>query len=139
MEIDIHDKTEGLWKEFKNFALKGNVIDLAVAVVIGTAFGKIVSSLANNIILPFFGVLIGGVDFSELSVEVGKAEITYGVFVQSIIDFIVIAIGIFIAIRIFNIFKKKEEAKEKEKEKIAPSEPKEEILLLREIRDELKK
>lgn len=123
-------------QEFQAFAMKGNVVDLAVAVVIGGAFGKIVSSLANNIIMPAIGLLLGGVNFSGYTYQVGDAVLTYGVFIQSIIDFIIIAFVIFLAIKGMNHLKKKEEAKP-EDEKVA--EPSEEVKLLREIRDSLQK
>lgn len=134
--IEYQKKAKGLLEEFKAFALKGNVIDLAVAVVIGGAFGKIVSSLANNIIMPLAGVAAGGVNFADLSFNVGDAVIGYGVFLQSIIDFTVVAMGIFIAIKILSSLQKKEEAKP-ESEKVVESS--EEVKLLREIRDALNK
>jgi large conductance mechanosensitive channel len=121
-------------QEFKAFAMRGNVIDLAVAVVIGTAFGKIVSSLVDNIIMPLIGILSGGIDFTNFSFEVGDSVITYGVFIQSIVDFVIIAFVIFIAIKAINKLKASEDAKP-EAEKVA--EPTEEIKLLREIRDSL--
>ncbi|MEX0913261.1 MAG: large conductance mechanosensitive channel protein MscL, partial [Candidatus Paceibacterota bacterium] len=111
-----------------------NVIDLAVAVVIGGAFGKIVSSLANNIIMPLVGVAAGGVNFADMSVNVGEAIIDYGIFLQSIIDFTIVAIGIFIAIKILGSMQQKEEAKP-ESQKVV--EPTEEVKLLREIRTHL--
>lgn len=132
--IEYQKKAKGLIEEFKAFALKGNVIDLAVAVVIGGAFGKIVSSLANNIIMPLAGVAAGGINFADLSVNVGEAVVGYGVFLQSIIDFTVVAIGIFLAIKILRSLQQKEEAKP-ESEKVV--EPTEEVKLLREIRDSL--
>jgi large conductance mechanosensitive channel len=122
-----------MWKEFKKFALKGNVVDLAVAVVIGAAFGKIVSSLVDNIIMPLVGLLLGGYDFSKLSIKVMDAEIMYGVFIQNVVDFLIIAFTIFMAIRLLTKFKKKEEAVE---EAVPEVDTKEE--LLREIRDLLK-
>lgn len=122
-------------EEFKAFAMKGNVIDLAVAVVIGAAFGKIVSSLVTNIITPFIGLLMRGVDFTGLSYTVGDAELTYGVFIQSVIDFLIVALVIFVVIKGINKLQKKEEEKKEEK----PKEPSEEVKLLREIRDSLKK
>ena len=122
--------------DFKAFALKGNVMDLAVAVVIGTAFGKITTSLVNNIIMPVFGVFLGGVDFTDKSFALGEAEITYGVFIQSILEFTIIAFAIFLAIKALSKLKKKE-AEKPEEEKVA--ETSEEVLLLREIRDSLKK
>ena len=122
-----------MWKEFKEFALKGNVIDLAVAVVIGAAFGKIVSSLVENIIMPLVGLLMGGYDFSGLSIKVMDAEITYGVFIQNVVDFLIVAFAIFLAIRILTKFKKKDAVVE---EKAPEIDTKEE--LLKEIRDLLK-
>lgn len=127
---------KGFITEFKAFAMKGNVIDLAVAVVIGAAFGKIVSSLVANIITPIIGLLMGGIDFSGLAYTIGDAEVTYGVFIQAIIDFTIVALVIFIVIKGINSLQKKEAAKPAE-EKVA--EPSEEVQLLREIRDSLSK
>ncbi len=123
-------------QEFKAFVMRGNVVDLAVAVVIGAAFGKIVTSLVENIITPLIGVLLGGVNFTGFSFTIGKAVVNYGVFIQSIFDFVVIALAIFVAIKALSKLQKKEE--------IAPSaekivEPTEEIKLLREIRDSLRR
>ena len=129
---------KGFIEEFKAFAIKGNVIDLAVAVVIGTAFGKIVSSLVGNIITPSIGLIMGGENFSGLKYIVGDAEITYGVFLQSIIDFLIVALVIFMVVRIINKAKGFMD-KEEEKKEAKPTEPSEEIKLLREIRDSLKK
>lgn len=128
---------KSFFNEFKAFAMKGNVIDLAVAVVIGAAFGKIVSSLVANIITPLIGLLMGGVDFSGLSYTVGDAVVTYGVFIQSIIDFVIVAFVIFLVVKAITkaqgmMEEKKEEAPAK------PVEPSEEVKLLREIRDNLK-
>ncbi|MGJ7919145.1 large conductance mechanosensitive channel protein MscL [Neobacillus sp. LXY-4] len=120
-----------MWQEFKKFALKGNVIDLAIGVIIGTAFGKIVTSLVSDIIMPLFGFILGGMDFSELSIVVDKEELKYGVFLQSVFDFLIIAFTIFMVIRFFNRFKKKEEVKSE-----IVIDHKEE--LLKEIRDLLK-
>lgn len=120
-------------EEFKGFALKGNVVDLAVAVVIGAAFGKIVSSLVDNIIMPIVGILLGGVNFSGLRLEIGKALINYGTFIQSVFDFIIVALVIFIFIKAL--------AKLKREEAVAPTvviEPSDEIKLLTEIRDSLR-
>lgn len=126
--------------EFKAFAMKGNVIDLAVAVVIGAAFGKIVSSLVANIITPLIGLLMGGIDFSGLTYVVGEAEVTYGVFIQAIIDFLIVAFVIFLVVKAIakaqNLGKEDvEAAKEEEK----PAEPSEEVKVLREIRDSLRR
>lgn len=123
-------------QEFKAFALKGNVMELAVAVVIGGAFGKIVSSLANNIIMPIAGVAAGGINFADLSVNIGDAVIGYGVFIQSIIDFTIVSIGIFVAIKVLRSIQKKEEEKPEEEKEVEPTE---EVKLLREIRDALNK
>lgn len=120
--------------EFKAFAMRGNVVDLAVAVVIGAAFGKIVSSLVENIVTPLIGLLLGGVDFTGLDVSVGDAVIAYGVFIQSIFDFVVIAFAIFMVVKAINSTQKKEEPKEEK-----PAEPSEEVKLLREIRDAVKR
>ena len=123
-------------EEFKAFAIKGNVIDLAVAVVIGTAFGRITTSLVNNIVMPLFGAFLGDIDFSEESIVVRGSEITYGVFLQSVVEFVIIAFAIFLVIKAMaKLEKKKEETPKEEK----PTEPSEEVTLLREIRDSLKK
>ena len=121
--------------EFKAFAMRGNVVDLAVAVVIGTAFGKIVSSLVENIVTPLIGVLLGGVNFTGLSFTLGGSVVKYGVFVQSIFDFTIIALVIFLVVRVMSRIQKKDAVVESEKPKEIP----EDIQLLREIRDSLKK
>lgn len=127
-------------KEFKEFAMRGNVIDLAVAVVIGGAFGKIVSSLVNDIIMPLLSVILGSVNFSDLkyvitpaSGDVAEVAFRYGAFIQSIIDFLIIAFSIFLVIKLLSSFKKKEPAAEP-----APPAPSNEEVLLTEIRDLLK-
>lgn len=102
-----------MWKEFKEFAFKGNVVDLAVAVVIGGAFGLIVKSLVNDIIMPLVGILIGGIDVSNLAIKVGTATVAYGLFLQSIINFLIIAAAIFTMVKVFNTMNKKS-AKEAE-------------------------
>ncbi len=125
--------------EFKVFAMKGNVVDLAIAVVIGTAFGKIVSSLVANIITPIIGLLSGGVDLSGLSYTIGESVIMYGIFMQSVIDFVIISFVIFVIVKAINrtrILSNEYEEKNKVKN---PKEPDENVLLLREIRDILKK
>jgi large conductance mechanosensitive channel len=118
-------------KEFRDFVMKGNVIDLAVAVVMGGAFGAIITSLVNDIIMPLIGVLMGGVDFSSLSVMVGDAVIAYGKFIQACVNFFLIALALFFVIKSINAM----QAKPKE---TAPAAPPEDIVLLREIRDSLK-
>ncbi|MBO0602603.1 large conductance mechanosensitive channel protein MscL [Sporosarcina sp. E16_3] len=120
-------------KDFKDFALRGNVFDLAIAVVIGAAFGKIVSSLVENIITPLIGVISGGIDFSGLHQKIGDADVTYGVFLQSIFDFLIVAFVIFMVIRLMAKFKRKEEVVEEAAPEVDPKEA-----LLIEIRDLLK-
>lgn len=124
-------------KDFKEFAVKGNVIDMAVGIIIGAGFGKIVSSFVSDVIMPPIGLLLGGIDFSHFVITLKKATETapavtlnYGIFVNTVIDFLIISFVLFLAIKQLNKFKKKEEKK--------PAEIKEEILILREIRDELK-
>lgn len=126
---------KGFIAEFRAFALKGSVIDLAVAVVIGTAFGQITASLVDNIIMPLVGIMIGGVSFSDLTVVVGSATVTYGDFIQSIVDFLIIALAIFVVIKAFNTLRSKEEQKPEQEKSVEPSD---EVKLLREIRDSLK-
>jgi large conductance mechanosensitive channel len=95
-------------KEFKEFVMRGNVLDLAVAVIIGGAFGKIISSLVNDILMPLIGLLLGGIDFASLSFTVGDAVVTWGNFVQAIVDFLIVAFVIFMIIKAANATKKKE-------------------------------
>jgi large conductance mechanosensitive channel len=140
-------------KEFKEFAMKGNVVDMAVGIVIGAAFGTIVKSLVNDVLMPPIGLLLGGIDFSNFFVllkegatvaapyaaladaqAAGAVTINYGVFFNSIISFIIVAFALFIVIKGMNKMKRKEEEKPAE-----PPKPSEEILLLREIRDALKR
>lgn len=118
-------------KEFKTFISKGNVVDLAVGVIIGSAFGKIVSSLVNDILMPIIGIIIGGIDFSNLTIQIKDATIKHGIFIQNIIDFLIVAFCIFIFIKLINKVSKKEEEK---KEKVVSEETK----ILKEIRDILK-
>jgi large conductance mechanosensitive channel len=129
---------KGFIDEFKAFAMKGNVIDLAVAVVIGAAFGKIVSSLVANVITPLIGALMGGVNFSGLTAEVGDAVLTYGVFIQSVIDFLIVALVIFMVIKGINRAQDVMGGDEEEEE-VKPAEPSVEVKLLQEIRDSLKR
>lgn len=98
-----------MWNEFKKFAMKGNVIDLAVGVIIGGAFGKIVSSLVADVIMPIIGILLGGVKFTNLMINIGKTELRYGQFIQNVVDFFIIAFSIFLFVKFINRFKKKEE------------------------------
>ena len=133
--------------EFKKFAMRGNVVDMAVGIIIGGAFGKIVSSLVNDVIMPPIGMIMGNVDFSQLFInltdqefaslaaaqEAGAATINYGVFINTVLDFIIVAFAIFMVIRGMNKMKKQEEEKPAE-----PPKPSDEVLLLQEIRDALK-
>lgn len=126
-----------MWKDFKEFAMKGNVMDLAVAVVIGAAFGKIVTSLVENIIMPIVGMLTGGIDLTnEWKFGSGEAPVALGMFVQSIIDFVIIAFAIFMALRVITKLNRKKDAEVVE-EPTPELDTKEE--LLKEIRDLLKK
>ncbi|GIN89346.1 large conductance mechanosensitive channel protein MscL [Siminovitchia terrae] len=121
-----------MWEDFKKFAIQGNILDLAVAVVIGGAFGKIVSSLVDNIIMPLVGALLGGHSFEKLSITIGDSVIKYGIFIQSIVDFFIIAVSIFLFIKLLVKLKIQKEEEEPEPE-VEPD-----IELLSEIRDLLK-
>ena len=130
----------GMMKEFKEFAMKGNVVDMAVGIVIGAAFGKIVSSFVKDVLMPPIGMLMGGVNFSDLSITlkeaVGKTPavvVKYGVFIQTVVDFVIVAFAIFMLIKGINAMKRKEE-----EASAAPPEPPKEEILLTEIRDLLK-
>ena len=131
-----------LLEEFKAFAVKGNVIDMAVGVIIGGAFGKIVTSLVNDMVMPLIGVILGGVKFSALMWKINEAEIKYGAFIQSVIDFLIIAVCIFAFVKVINTLselrRKKEEAIEEAKVEEEPKKS-DEVVLLEEIRDLLKK
>lgn len=116
--------------EFKEFAMKGNLMDMAVGIIIGAAVGKMVGALVEKIIMPIVGVFMGGVNFEDLSIQVGDAAIGYGAFVQALIDFLIVAFVIFMIIKMLNNLKRKEEE--------APAEPAEDVALLTEIRDLLK-
>ncbi len=121
--------------EFKKFIMKGDVVDLAVGVIIGGAFGKIVTSLVNDILMPIIGVLIGGIDFSNLSIDFIDAKIMYGSFIQQVLDFLIISLCIFIFVKVIaKITNKKEIEEESEKE----SKKTDVVILLEEIRDLLK-
>lgn len=123
----------GFVKEFKEFAVKGNVMDLAVGVIIGGAFGKIISSLVDDVLMPVIGTLIGS-DFEKMATTINGATVKYGMFIQNVVNFIIIAFVIFIMIKAINQLKKKEEAAPS-----SPPAPTKEELLLTEIRDLLKK
>ena len=120
-------------KEFRDFINRGNVVDLAIAVIIGGAFGAIVTSLVNDIIMPLVGVIIGGLDFASLSIQVGDAMIMYGSFIQAIVNFLIIAFVLFLIVRSLNKLQKQQE-----EAPAPPPEPPAEEKLLTEIRDLLK-
>jgi len=142
----------GMLKEFKEFAVKGNMLDMAVGIIIGAGFGKIISSLVNDVLMPSLGLLLGRVDFTQLKAVLQKGSdaimdgativtpavkqvsINYGTFIQTVIDFIIVAFCIFLVIKAMNKMKKKEEAAP-----AAPAAPPEDVVLLKEIRDLLKK
>ena len=129
-----------MMSEFKKFAMRGNVVDMAVGIVIGAAFGKIVSSFVNDVLMPPIGILLGGVDFKDLAIvlkaateDVAEVTINYGMFIQTVLDFLIIAFAIFMVVKAMNSLKKKEEAAPP-----APPKPSAEVVLLTEIRDALK-
>ena len=128
-------ETKGFVAEFKAFIARGNVLDMAVGIIIGSAFTAIVTSLVNDIIMPIVGVIIGGIDFSGLKVAVGSAAINYGVFIQAIINFLLIALTVFIIIKALSKVKRKKEEEPAEE----PAAPTPEVELLTEIRDLLSK
>lgn len=130
----------GMLKEFREFAVKGNVVDMAVGIIIGAAFGKIVSSFVGDVVMPPLGLLIGGVDFSDLAIVIKEAagdvpaiSIAYGKFIQTVMDFTIVAFAIFIAVKAINTLKRKEQ-----EAPAAPPPPSAEVQLLAEIRDLLK-
>ena len=126
-----------MFKEFKEFALKGNALELAVGVIMGTAFQTIIKSLVNDIIMPLVGIILGGLDFTDLTLTLGDAKVAYGLFIQNIIDFLIVAACIFVMIKFINKFTKKKEAKQAKEEKVETKKS-DEVLLLEEIRDLLK-
>ena len=127
-------KVKKLGNDFKAFISRGNVVDMAVGVIVGSAFSKIVTSLVNDVLTPIIGVFLGGLNFSDLTFGWKEAQIAYGLFIQSIVDFLIIAACIFAMVKFFEKFKKKEEPKKDE-----PVKKSDEVLLLEEIRDLLKK
>ena len=131
---EVNEKVGKGASEFKEFIMKGDVVDLAVGVIVGGAFGKIVTSLVNDILMPLIGIVIGGIDFSNLSIDIIDAKVMYGSFIQQIIDFLIISLCIFLFVKIVAKFTKKN------KEEVV-EEPKksDEVVLLEEIRDLLKK
>ncbi|MBB5323525.1 large conductance mechanosensitive channel [Anoxybacillus tepidamans] len=123
-------------KEFKEFAMRGNIVDLAIGVIIGGAFNKIVSSLVNDIVMPLVGLLLGGINFSNLSFTIGEAVVKYGMFIQTVVDFLIVAFSIFLVVKMLNKWKQRK--KQEEKTAAPPPLTKQEELLM-EIRDLLKK
>lgn len=118
-------------KEFRDFAMRGNVMDLAIGVIIGAAFGKIVTSLVSDVLMPILGLILGKLDFSTLSITIGSASIKYGLFLQAVVDFVIVAFCIFLLVKQVNRFKKASPPP-------PPQAPKEEVRLLTDIRDLLK-
>lgn len=140
MILRISELDMSFFKEFKDFAMRGNVVDLAVGIIIGGAFGKIVSSLVADVLMPPIGAIVGGVDFTSLAITLKDAAngapavvISYGKFLQSVVDFLIVAFAIFTVVKLMNSLKKKEEAAP-----AAPPAPSAEQKLLAEIRDILK-
>lgn len=143
ISFNIIKRGDSVFKEFKEFAMKGNVIDLAIGVIIGGAFGKIVSSLVNDMIMPLLSLILGYINFKDLKFVIRPAAgnlpelaVTYGMFIQNVIDFLIIAWAIFLCIKFLNSFKRKKEQEEMPNE---PPKPSDEVLLLTEIRDLLKR
>lgn len=139
---------KGFVQEFKTFISRGNVVDMAVGVIIGSAFTKIVNSLVNDVVMPMLGVITGGINFTDLKFvitpateEVAEVAIRYGQFIQNVVDFLLIAIVVFVMVKMINTMRDATKKKEEEKpaEPVAPPPTPEDILLLREIRDSLKK
>lgn len=126
-------------KEFKEFIARGNVIDLAVGVIVGSAFGKIVTSLVNDILMPIIGVILGGINFTSLTIRFNDATIYYGNFIQNVIDFLIVAFCIFMFVKAINVLTTKAKKKEEKEEAKEEEKKSDEVILLEEIRDLLKK
>ena len=124
-----------MFKEFKTFVMRGNVMDLAVGVIIGAAFGKIVTSLVNDVLMPLLGILLGKVNFTDLTIKIGSATVKYGMFIQNILDFLIVAFCIFLMVKVINKIMKKQDDDKKEEN----PEKSDELKALEEIRDLLKK
>ena len=128
------------FEEFKNFALKGNMLYLAIGVIIGASFNSVVTSIVNDIFMPLIGIIIGGTDFSALSVKVGSAKIQYGLFIQNVVNLFIVAFCLFLIVKAMNSVKNKLEAAKKVEEAVVeekPAEKSEEVVLLEQIRDSL--
>ena len=133
----MQDKVKKVFGDFKKFIERGNVVDLAVGVVIGSAFSKIVSSLVDDMLMPFIGIILGKVNFGGLAITIGEAQIKYGSFINNVINFLIIAVCVFVIVQLFNMLTRKKEIKEEVKV-VEPKKSNEE-LLLEEILNELKK
>ena len=138
--LHAEESTMGMISEFKAFALRGNVVDMAVGIITGAAFGKIVSSLVADVVMPPIGVLLGGMDFTSLAITIKQAVgdapavvVSYGKFIQTVVDFTIVAFAMFIAVKTMNVMSKREQ-----QAPAAPPEPSKEEILLAEIRDLLK-
>lgn len=135
MFIWYNSSMKKFWSEFKKFAVKGNAVDLAVGIIVGAAFSKIVSSLVENILTPIIGILSGGKSFENLSFTVGTATLKYGMFIEAVIDFLIISLVLFIALRFIMKLRLKQDTSQEKKKPEDPAD----IKILKEIRDELKK
>ena len=135
----MKEKCKKIVGEFRQFIERGNVIDLAVGVVIGSAFSKIVSSVVDDLLMPLIGVIIGGLDFSNLSITIGESQIKYGLFINNVINFFIIAVCVFTLVKFINKLTKKKEKEEAKKEEKTESKKSNEEILLEEILNELKK
>ena len=135
-------KIKAIAKEFEKFIARGSVIDLAVGVIVGGAFGKIVSSLVDDILMPIFGLILGGIDFSDLSWTVGEAEVKYGLFIQNVVDFLIIAFCIFLMVQLLNKIMKRDDCKKAEaaaEVKKTPTVEERQLEMLAQIKDLLEK
>ena len=130
--------TKNLLQEFKKFISRGNVVDLAVGVIIGGAFGSIVTSLVNDIIMPIIGVLLGGIDFSSLLLQIGDAQVSYGSFIKNVVDFLIIAASIFVFVKIIKTIEQQAQVATAKSDKTPATQENEQTKLLREIRDTIR-
>ena len=124
-----------MFKEFKTFIMRGNVMDLAVGVIVGAAFSKIVTSLVNDILMPLLGIVLGNVNFTDLTIKIGSSTVKYGMFIQNIVDFLIVAFCIFLMVKVINKIMKKQDDDKKEEKPVKSDE----LKTLEEIRDLLKK
>lgn len=124
-----------MFKEFKTFIMRGNVMDLAVGVIVGAAFSKIVTSLVNDILMPLLGIVLGKINFTDLTIKIGSSTVKYGIFIQNIVDFLIVAFCIFLMVKLINKIMKKQDDDKKEEKPVKSDE----LKTLEEIRDLLKK